>query len=252
MEDNLRKHLIAYFDLLGFSNVVQTTGQEYEKIIPLLENLKKSEGNPVYETTNCDGVTREYSVSPGVSAFSDHVVLSFPLSDLEKIGMGLVLIRLAQEAAGIFCRAIEFGCLIRGGVTIGRLHHRDGVVVGPGLVAAYKIESTLARHPRIVLDNQVIQSMRDPRCHLYLTLHDDGYYSLDYVRAAFDAIPLGPAGPSQMKPRRQWIERVRRTCSRQINELSRAESQGGLQKWRWFKEQFERFVEQLDPKTIGC
>jgi len=46
----------------------------------------------------------------------------------------------------------------RGGVAIGDIYHDDEAVFGPGLVRAYDIESNVAKFPRIVVDQEVLDT----------------------------------------------------------------------------------------------
>jgi hypothetical protein len=44
------------------------------------------------------------------------------------------------------------GILVRGGIAKGQLHHTAKVVFGPALIEAYRLESQIAKFPRILLD----------------------------------------------------------------------------------------------------
>jgi hypothetical protein len=248
----MQKNLVVLFDILGFSSVMERDLCTYqENILTLLENLKKAEGNFVTESSQINqGITR-HSLTPAISAFSDHVVLSYPYAVLERNGgIGPAIFTLADEAAGICNRAIQFGCLIRGGITIGSLYQSGGVVFGPGLVDASKLESKVAVHPRIVLGNAVMTALGKSRCtHPYLVLHDDGIYSLNYIRAGYDKIAWGLE--NHPGPKRAWIERMRQDISMQIEKLQSKGNHRGLQKWLWFRAQFENFVGSLDPSITG-
>lgn len=88
--------------------------------------------------------------------------------------------------------------LIRGGTTIGDVSVADGRAFGPASVQAYRLESSLAVSPRIVIDPGVIQSIRE---HLrgaqaagaktemiavlreHVRLGDDGLWFIDYINS---------------------------------------------------------------------
>ena len=55
---------------------------------------------------------------------------------------------------------IESGILIRGGVTLGPLIHESRVMFGGGMIKAYKLESKLAIYPRIVIDDRLVEIVR--------------------------------------------------------------------------------------------
>lgn len=90
------------------------------------------------------------------SFFSDTLVLTAPIvpSGDEESAIGSLLV----QAAWLQINLIEAGFFARGGLSIGRMHLRDGLVFGPALVDAYHLESNQADHPRIVLGEEVVRS----------------------------------------------------------------------------------------------
>ncbi|MBO6906204.1 MAG: hypothetical protein JJ865_14730 [Parvibaculum sp.] len=85
------------------------------------------------------------------------------------------------------------GYLLRGAVTIGDLLHDDRHVVGPGMVAAYEMESQRAIMPRVIIDPAVLDIAREHRGDLhtpddeegyvrsFIAVDDDGEHFFDYV-----------------------------------------------------------------------
>src|SRR5689334_21545079 len=93
------------------------------------------------ETRHIDSSTRQLSIRSAISAFSDNIVFSLPGTGLKEIGAGLIVTYLANSVGKILTRAISLGCLVRGGIAFGPLHHERGVVFGPAMVEAYELES---------------------------------------------------------------------------------------------------------------
>jgi hypothetical protein len=46
--------------------------------------------------------------------------------------------------------------LLRGGIVKGKLYHTDDLLLGPGMINAFSLESKCALHPRIVIDPKVL------------------------------------------------------------------------------------------------
>jgi hypothetical protein len=131
-------HLIAFVDLLGFRSII--TGQDdllQHRVLSILTKISETKSDFKIETRVIDATRREISVLPSISAFSDHLVFSLPAAHVD----GLTVISVANLIADIFSDAIRIGCLVRGGVSFGRLYHKHGVLFGPGLVEAYELES---------------------------------------------------------------------------------------------------------------
>ncbi|MGY3610861.1 MULTISPECIES: hypothetical protein [unclassified Bradyrhizobium] len=80
-------------------------------------------------------------------SFSDWIVISDRASDP---GLERLLFAVTQLALDLLAN----GILSRGSIARGKLHHTDKVVLGPALVAAYQIESTIAVYSRIIVDQQ--------------------------------------------------------------------------------------------------
>ena len=149
---------------------------------------------------------------------------------------------------------IARGVLVRGGVTIGDAyvgHNGEGPVFGPAFARAYDIESREAVYPRIVLDLPAYEAVRhDERLRSQeheadeefgylddlLSLDDDGWLFLDYLRAAeaeFDEIAdfftllatherlirlgLAEAGDNERRiDKYRWMRRYHNTCIERI------------------------------------
>ena len=89
------------------------------------------------------------------SQFSDCIVISFNYEN----GSNLMFILLSLLHAQI--ELVQNGFLIRGGISIGRLHHSQEFVFGEALVKAYELESNLAKFPRIILHRDVIDICKE-------------------------------------------------------------------------------------------
>lgn len=76
--------------------------------------------------------------------FSDNVVRSSPAdwAGLVSVSFSVITLALRLLARGVF---------VRGGLTLGRLHHDESMVFGPALIEAYRIEQGVARVPRVAV-----------------------------------------------------------------------------------------------------
>jgi hypothetical protein len=133
--------------------------------------------------------------SPWPAAFfSDTLVLAAPVREHggEEAAIGGLVI----QAAWLQLNLISAGFFVRGGLSLGRMHLRDGLVFGPALVEAYELESKSAVHPRVVLSPAVDESQRadlgfyaSPRdsAQASLLLCDgDGRTFVNYLALLFD------------------------------------------------------------------
>ena len=130
---------VAFVDLLGATALLRRlTDKELRR---LLAALRDGVG-----TFDCFDA---YEGPARVVTFSDNIAACLPL-DSSQIdgGVGWQVI-----AAGQFQRNLALnGYFARGGITIGKVYADDSTVLGPGLVAAYELETEVAIEPRVVLD----------------------------------------------------------------------------------------------------
>lgn len=151
MEQNTTKNLIAYFDILGYTNTVKNISNEEEKkFLDLINKCVET----VYEAF----VKKEYEDSQirfSVHSFSDNFLISMPLSPCYEYGLYCCLMfRLLREVQiGLIS---EFQIFVRGAVVIDELYVSEKFIYGKGLIKAYELENTIAIYPRIIIDPLVV------------------------------------------------------------------------------------------------
>ncbi|CAG2145553.1 hypothetical protein [Cupriavidus plantarum] len=129
----------------------------------------------------------EFLKSQRVTQFSDCIVVSYLVT--ERSAVFWLLNSIALQVLSL----AENGFLVRGGLTVGRLYHSDRHVVGPAMNEAYRIESQVAKYPRIVIDPKVLEVAKRARreghtpeeeatyAKSFMTKDSDGEYFFDYV-----------------------------------------------------------------------
>jgi hypothetical protein len=131
----------ALIDILGFSTHVLRTADDPDervKVWGLLAGARVAGPHVVDESR------KEYRFH----AFSDTLVLSDVVSVEGLVAILEGSIRLADSF-------LQSGFLCRGAVTKGALYHDDRIVFGEALIRAHKLESRIAKFPRILLEDAV-------------------------------------------------------------------------------------------------
>lgn len=162
--------IIAFIDILGFGQLVFDSEEHPEKFLliqQVLEKLNevddiygspesffahsnyaflteeaKKDLNALYETVK----TLKEPSRVQITTFSDSVVFSCPADSEGLSNFRYFLIKLLVHTN-------DFQLLLRGGVTCGSLFHSDQMIFGPAMNRAYHIESKIAKHPRIAVDD---------------------------------------------------------------------------------------------------
>ena len=184
-------HVVAFIDILGFSAMIKESEKDtktLDKIIHTLQYLKSYE-NPdgwdiniieIEEDAQYKGVDSfRIEDKTNVTCFSDSIVISIKL---KQIGINEAVSTLIANLSQIGAYLLTQGVLIRGGITIGNLIHHDNIILGQSLIDAYKTESRLAVHPRIILSTKLLNELNYPITkkadrypyHQYLFRFSDG------------------------------------------------------------------------------
>lgn len=232
--------VVAFMDLMGFRRAVLDVFAEedlerYKRLVRalrlVLAEVRITEIG-VYRVTDAQG-----------SAFSDSVVLS---DDVTEVGIGSTVAKVALLAAWL----LRDGQLIRGAVTTGPLLHRDGLVLGPGLIAAYDLETGAAIYPRIVIADSIVEVTR--RYPLLRLQRDfDGYWYVDIFHELQEPRSL-EGGLARLFEPPIWdptqFERVRAHIESGLTEY--VGEPRVLPKYRWLAEKFNRAVEAYVPGRV--
>jgi hypothetical protein len=143
---NISTYVIAYFDILGYSDIVNNKTIEDEmsliysmkEIINSINNLNKN----------------EFQIF--VYTFSDNYVIAIDITDnnySEKCKKTLFLINSMQRIQHEII--LRHGLLIRGAITKGDLHIDSNFIYGRALIKAHNMEKN-AINPRIIIDNEIV------------------------------------------------------------------------------------------------
>lgn len=179
--------IVCFLDILGFGALVDKTvdthGVESASgmllVADALRCLRTLRPNP-------DG----YFKSRVVTHFSDSAIISFAYN--EESGVFFTLLDLLHLQIELVAK----GVLCRGGVAMGHLHHNSDFVFGPALNFAYKLESKVAKYPRIIVSKEVIACGANKKARHNTVQHefreimgmlkhdDDDQYYLDYLLGA--------------------------------------------------------------------
>ena len=175
-EELYQQKYVAFLDMLGFSNLVMDSAQDPSAHARIIEAIKR------LKDTACDnpatGMITTY--------FSDCIVLS-----CERSPRGLA--EMLQCLTIIAENLLVVDVLVRGGLTVGAIHHDRQLMFGPAMLEAYRLESIEANHPTILIAPAVRSDIEAAGLQIYM-VHDDAEperYYLHYLInfAIYDPTP---------------------------------------------------------------
>jgi hypothetical protein len=130
----------AFIDILGFSGLISDLDRGKVSVAEIYRVLSAIHARP--------NAVRPQDADLRYQSISDAVALSAALN-----AAGFDAICTAAEE--LSRRLLRSGYFARGGMTKGRLYHDHSMVFGPALVEAYRLESQIAKFPRIVIPRAV-------------------------------------------------------------------------------------------------
>ncbi len=154
---------VAFLDMLGFSNLVLASAKNqkgHTRIIEAIERLKD---------TACDNP----AIGMITTYFSDCIVLS-----CERSPSGLAA--MLQSLTIIAENLLVVDVLIRGGLTVGDVHHDRTFLFGPAMIEAYRMECNETTYPTILLNRTVRADIEAAGFEAHM-VHDDAYPELYYL-----------------------------------------------------------------------
>jgi len=217
-------------DILGFSGIVERMSNEdrlFTTIRDALERLdQQSRGFQQYrrERRAKHNVAQQKRIVPlagagslQMTAFSDCYILS-------EVSPAWHVLAAVQALGSKF---LAEGILTRGAVVEGKAYHKGRVLFGPGIVEAYKLESEVAKYPRILVTESVrgaVWGYHEGLWESRLLKRDvDGCWFVDLLVPSFSSwAPLSDSAAQQ--DLRAHLKRVRRSL---VGSWERAQGNAG-------------------------
>ena len=230
------RRIILFLDFLGFKEIVENTVRNDKNLRSLLRAIDR-----LYDIGREDA---DLYKTRSITTFSDSVVLSYAIHE-----QSAVFYLLSDIAFAIIDLAIQ-GYLVRGAVTVGELIHSKRYLIGPAMVQAYQMESTLAKTPRVLIDRKLVAIARKAHAEqhdgehearyvrAFMTKDQDGQYYLDYV--SWKSVVETAGMDAENYP--VYLRDIGIIVQR---GLGRAEP-GVLSKYVWLHQQYVAAIEQFE------
>ena len=138
------QRVVAFVDILGFADLVKRADTRPTLQVAIVDALHRVRmvGAPTGDATDLRNQN-----------FSDSLILS-----AANTPNGLWHLALSIDA--LAWNLLNLGLLVRGAITIGGLHHDDHIVFGLAVNEAYRLESTVARYPRVILSRSALAAAK--------------------------------------------------------------------------------------------
>lgn len=145
---------LAFVDVLGFADLVNRSRSAPQ----IVEQLHQA----LHSLSARTRAARSDILCLEATSFSDTVVLSVPVGAIE-------LLRMVEIIDEFSVDLLSNNMLFRGAIVQGEVLHTQDYVFGPALIAAYRSETNVSFHSRIIFDDAVFAiAQSEPRLQRYV------------------------------------------------------------------------------------
>lgn len=242
-------HLVAFIDLLGWSDKLQSANT-YADVAPLLNVLKI-----FHDEFDLDYAKRltpyeKENVGEQVEILSDALVVTLSLNSgnarchgqYEEIRLKFWDFALAQA------RCVLEGIFMRGGVSLGYCVKGEGVLLSDGLVNAYELEGK-AKQPVIVVSDELYENWRsvpffdEEEASLYTTVdtREDGskFRFIDYINVTLGILQ----GESRGMSEEEFLARHKASIMDAIDKVKFSDNPEEVRKkYEWLKHYHNKYA----------
>lgn len=168
--------VVVFVDVLGFIDAMKNAYRSGEPI-NLLNNLREAVDSSYFSLQ--DKVEYPASVIEKhfrlweFKAFTDNIVIGFPIKLDSEVEMATIFERLAVFQLSM----IKYGFFIRGAIAVGEHYMDSDIVFGNALIEAYEAERNLALEPRIVLSRSAVKYF-NRHLSYYTKVEDSWHYEV--------------------------------------------------------------------------
>lgn len=192
MSYKYEERIVAFIDILGFSNIIKASVNSQEQLDKLGSALTY-----IHRYFNLIRADYEDPSILQLSQFSDSIVISVSMKN------SLEMIAIFKHLKTIQINLLYQDILLRGGIVKVKLIHTDDLLLGPGMVNAYNLESKCALNPRIVIDpkvlwqfgrvdgKKILERLKDFDYEKSFTTEADGLAYIDYFNDVEEYLEYG-------------------------------------------------------------
>ena len=160
-----KKCAVAFIDFLGVSHKIEVRSQSALNSVWLFYSY----------------ITEEIKSFENVKykIFSDNILICEEIDEFNPSKAILDVLAVVEKVEFFM---MKIGALfLRGAVAIGDLHYSENFVYGNALLKTHKLESNVAKYPRIVIDDSILNMISDTQAPILQD--DDNQYFYDFLQA---------------------------------------------------------------------
>lgn len=157
---NYKEGYVAFLDILGFKKLVFSSKDEDKEKIERYLGIVDS---AIEYLKNIDA---KIIIDLGYIVVSDSIILSVPFGQNEEDN--IKILRHLCVAIALIQRTLAIKDIwLRGAISYGNTYFdsNKNQIIGDGYINAYLLEESLAKYPRVILDNKIINLLNFTNAH---------------------------------------------------------------------------------------
>jgi hypothetical protein len=238
LKKDYERRVVLFLDLLGFKEIIdKRDASDINDALSIVKGIKE-----------LDEDQKKYGVKTTRLAthFSDSLVVSFDITDPSQVFYTL------HDIQTMLYELAEKNYICRGGVVVGDIYHSEKYVFGPAFFEAHKLESTVAKYPRIIIDKSVFTVAAENHidihssaseleyiCDGLVTRDGDGKYYIDYIEK-IDEFFIEQDGKLNKK---QYLEYAKKLKEMSDDMISKPYTKN---KGEWLRAKYEKLIEKIN------
>lgn len=173
------------------------------------------------------GIISLKRISPTISSYSDHISISVPY-ETNRFNLIANIGNLISHASWLHHLALDYGFLMRGGITIGSLTHQGNIIIGKALNKAVVLEENVAIYPRVIIEKEIADFlMQDEKTALFVDMDQDGLYFINYLL-------------DRRYVKLETMPKILNTIDNNIRIHCQSNLMGIYAKWSWLRSKFPK------------
>lgn len=235
--ENYKKCIIAFLDILGFKNMINT--KAFDEICEIFSMVMPENdfGIALYKAANStdENLVRYNEVlnETKLRIMSDSIIIAAPSGKPEALAVVIDICNVIQEQL----YELEKPVLLRGAIAEGNFYLDEQLIFGRGLVDAYIAQENYAIYPRIIISDAVAEGKcvsveNQPN----LPKDKDGYFYINTLERYF-----GSKTPDELHASERYT-RIKQCVD---ENLSGYADNRVREKYIWMRNEIKRIEEKL-------
>lgn len=154
----MKKAIVLHSDILGFKKIIENAENDKEE--ETLNKLKITLGESISILKMFSAIEKPTTMKLNYKLFSDNLYTSFSYEEGNLQSFSDAFIVAVIFARAYFSNMLDNKILVRGGISFGNDYYDDTMIFSMALVKAYTLESEKAIFPRIVIDDKLIDLVK--------------------------------------------------------------------------------------------